>query len=335
MQDPSPFTSIKSGRFCLDSSKLEEIEALTGSPPLSNLVEVPVLSDISEISELSETQPIAPLPAEPLPQPQHSIDSVSDILNERTEKLLKNSSNISKRPRKKKASPMKIETEKKEKQKSPRVPGKAKYCTEEELLKEKARKRPTVRPAWQGPLDWEVAAAGAEADMTPDIGHNSNLLRGDNFVESSLSAEPAVVHGMVTACDDDDGVGSQSDLMSDKPFHASPLPPFTSSEGDGGAQQSPPGHRDGSTRHQEKLEIGSLEKRTIDDGAGHEGTHLSSLVMLRSRSEFAFRQFSKQLAGTNLSAKLNDVTIFQECLIMIRLSLCNLNFSVAICLAGR
>merc|ERR1712079_467143 len=106
-EDPSPFTSIKSGRFCLDSSKLEEIEALTGSPPLSNLVEVPVLSDISEMSELSETQPIAPLPAEPLPQPQHSIDSVSDILNERTEKLLKNSSNISKRPRKKKASPKK------------------------------------------------------------------------------------------------------------------------------------------------------------------------------------------------------------------------------------
>ena len=300
-------------------------------------MEVPVLSDISEISELSEIQPIAPLPAGPLPQPQHSIDSVSDILNERTEKLLKNSSNISKRPRKKKVSPMKIETEKKEKQKSPRVPGKAKYCTEEELLKEKARKRPTVRPAWQGPLDWEVAAAGAEAGMTPDIGHNSNVLRGDNFVEPSLSAEPAVVRGMVTACDDDDGVGSQSDLMSDKPFHASPLPPFTSStsKGDGGAQQSPPGHQEDSTRHQEKLETRSLEKRTIDDGAGHEGTHLStSLVMLRSQSEFAFRQFSKQLAGTNLSAKLNDVTIFQECLIMIRLSLCNLNSSVAICLAG-
>ena len=98
----------------MDSSKLEEIEALTGSPPI-----ISDISDLSEISELPETQ-------ENFSKAEHQIKmdafDLSEILNERTEKLLTSSKSKRRSSSEKTFSPKIISN----------VPEKAIYCTESE-----------------------------------------------------------------------------------------------------------------------------------------------------------------------------------------------------------
>ena len=78
---PSRGTPRSEQRFCLDSSKLEEIEALTSSP-IPHL-EVPhILADVDISPPLSESLPKSET---------KDLDSVSQLLFERTESLLKKS----------------------------------------------------------------------------------------------------------------------------------------------------------------------------------------------------------------------------------------------------
>eukprot|EP00090_Calanus_glacialis_P010277 TRINITY_DN18660_c0_g1_i3.p1 TRINITY_DN18660_c0_g1~~TRINITY_DN18660_c0_g1_i3.p1 ORF type:complete len:2160 (-),score=462.58 TRINITY_DN18660_c0_g1_i3:1392-7538(-) len=78
---PSMGTPRSEQRFCLDSSKLEEIEALT-SGPIPHL-EVPhILADVDISPPLSESLPKSET---------KDLDSVSQLLFERTENLLKKS----------------------------------------------------------------------------------------------------------------------------------------------------------------------------------------------------------------------------------------------------
>ena len=106
----------KTGRFSLDISKLEEIEALTGSPPNLNFH---ISSDLSEITELPEMENRI--------TSDNSI-SLSEILNDKTEHLLERSNT-----------------------KLCGVPQKANYLTEAELFEEYGKKQKSFSPkkAWQ------------------------------------------------------------------------------------------------------------------------------------------------------------------------------------------
>ena len=132
------------GRFCLDSSKLQEIEALTGSPP-SDWIHAS--SHMSEITEIEETTQLSSLSETEYP-------SLSEILNERTENFLSKS--------KRKSS----------------VPAKAKYCTEAELLKDYEDDKiiPTTRTAWQDTAEYEVLPSlQSDANVVNNIKSTDNI----------------------------------------------------------------------------------------------------------------------------------------------------------------
>ena len=158
---------MKTGRFCLDSSKLDEIEALTGSPPLSHQIEVQQLS--AETSELNAAQSLTngedPAPA----LPQYDLDSVSYLLNERTESLLQR-----KGPKRSKKMSSKI------------IPEKARYRTEDEMMLEHPESVPLSRTAWAEQDGSGDAAQFIEAVSSiprKEIANNLNLERGESFDE--------------------------------------------------------------------------------------------------------------------------------------------------------
>ena len=185
-QDTYSHSFVKTGRFCLDSSKLEEIEALTDSPPLSEQIEVPQLS--SETSELDAALCLK-RGAHPPARTEYQRDSVSHLLNERTESLLQRKGS----KRNKKMSNV-----------SSIIPEKAKYCTEEEMILE--NDVPVSRRAWLVQNKSEDPAEFIDAVSSiprKEIANNQYLERRESLVEMFDSE----VSYAMTGAD----VGSKSD----------------------------------------------------------------------------------------------------------------------------
>ena len=183
---------MKTGRFCLDSSKLEEIEALTDSPPLSEKIEGQQLPP--ETSELDAAQSVKRGAHTPT-RTEYQRDSVSNLLNERTESLLQRKGS----KRNKKMSNV-----------SSIIPDKAKYCTEEEMILENGV--PVSRRAWLVQNKSEDPAEFIDAVSSiprKEIANNQYHERRESLVEVFDSE----VSYAMTGAD----VGSKSDhcLLSD------------------------------------------------------------------------------------------------------------------------
>ena len=175
---------MKTGRFCLDSSKLEEIEALTDSPPLSGQIEGQQLPP-----ETSDAAQALKRGAHPPTMAEYHRDSVSNLLNERTESLLQRKGS----KRNKKMSNV-----------SSIIPDKAKYCTEEEMILENGV--PVSRRAWLLQNKSEDPAEFIDAVSSiprKEIANNQYLERRESLVEMFDSE----VSYAMTGAD----VGSKSD----------------------------------------------------------------------------------------------------------------------------
>ena len=288
VQAPSSNIKVKSNRCCLDSSKLEEIEALTESPPMPKFIDVPhILSDISEINELSESQ-------ESLPLPKTRIENftISEMLNERTEKLLQKSSRNSNKS--------KIQDEY-----GCTVPEKAKYRTEAEIEEKSekiVRKLSIPRTAWpQSECDTAAAAVvnTAAADVlnvfeakvtnnpAQDIDCTSHWPEKDKLANSFENDFKFDMEGQKKDRNDFekynfpsiDGLlihQSSSDSCHDS------LPDDFSTDAAAG-------------EHEKKFDT-STDAEPIEEQSEHKG----------ELSRFTFHKFSQKLGVTNLSAKLND-----------------------------
>ena len=188
LQDPYSHSFLKTGRFCLDSSKLEEIEALTDSPPLSEQIEVPQLSPETSELDAALAQSLT-RGAHPQPKTEYQRDSVSNLLNERTESLLQRKGS----KRNKKMSNL-----------SRIIPDKANYCTEEEMILENGA--PVSRSAWleldksEDPAEFIDAVSNIPRK---EIANNQYLARR----ESSIELPDSEVSYTMTGPD----VGSKSD----------------------------------------------------------------------------------------------------------------------------
>ena len=188
LQDPYSHSFLKTGRFCLDSSKLEEIEALTDSPPLSEQIEVPQLSPETSELDAALAQSLT-RGAHPQARTEYQRDSVSHLLNERTESLLQRKGS----KRNKKMSNL-----------SRIIPDKANYCTEEEMILENGA--PVSRSAWleldksEDPAEFIDAVSNIPRK---EIANNQYLARR----ESSIELPDSEVSYTMTGPD----VGSKSD----------------------------------------------------------------------------------------------------------------------------
>ena len=194
-QDPYSHSIVKTGRFCLDSSKLEEIEALTDSPPLSEQIEIPQLSQ--ETSELVETHALTRGAHPPAMADYHRVP-VSHLLNERTESLLQRKG--SKRNKKM----LNI---------SQNIPDKANYCTEEEMILENGV--PISRKAWlvEDKSEDPAKFIDAVSDIPrKEIANDQFLAKRESSVEFFDSSEVSYAmtgadvgsksdHCLLTACD--------------------------------------------------------------------------------------------------------------------------------------
>ena len=135
LQIEKPSKVKSAGRFCLDSTKLQEIESLTagGGAPADPLV----LSDIAEVSEHSSLH---------IEEYSEEVDPVAKMLSERTDKLLEK-----KRGKRKKA---KLELEDDVKLEARRarsgtaVPERAQYCSESEMQGENTESVLMSKFAW-------------------------------------------------------------------------------------------------------------------------------------------------------------------------------------------
>lgn len=287
VQTPSSNIKVKTNRFCLDSSKLEEIEALTESPPpMPKFIDVPhILSDISEINELSESQ-------ESLSLPKTRVENftISEMLNERTEKLLQKSSKNSIRS--------------KMEEYSYTVPEKAKYCTEaevEEKSEKIVRKLSMPRTAWP--------QSESECDTATAVVNAADVL---NVFEAKVTNNPAQDIDCTSQWPEKGKLANsfENDLKFDIEGQKQQRNDFEnynfpSSDGLLIHQSSDSSHEslpddcsaeaDAEGKLEKKFDT-STDAEPIEKQSEHKG----------KLSQFTFHQFSQKLGVTNLSAKVND-----------------------------
>ena len=238
-------TPKSKSRFCLDSTKLQEIESLTaGSPPgeVSH-----ILADIAEVSERSLHT-----------EEEEEVDPVSKILSERTEIFLqKKKRKIHKRE---KMSKLEDEITLEAAICGWRsVPEEAKYCSESEMRR-------------------EILQKNNESDMLRKLAWS---LEPDNMIDTNVPRVPTVDTGK--SCEDIDVVHLDENIvqLSEAVNMDTELCDDGSQRVDTNDQmKSDPDDTEINGEEKEKCDTQSVDDRNIDDGTSDKGKEMIKRVKL-------------------------------------------------------